>query len=487
MRSSGGVGPAARGGDARAPGACSRARPAERSAPACWRGPRATATRSASTWAAPPATSASSRTARCAAPTRASSTGARSSCRWSTSTRSAPAAARSRWRDRGGALRVGPRSAGAEPGPACYGRGGTRADGHRRQPRCSATSPPDSALAGGVELDAEAAAAAIGGLGAELGLAETETAAGIVRVANQEMVRALRVVTVERGVDPRGFALMPFGGAGPMHAAALAAELEIGRILCPRASGVLSALGLLASDRRRDTTRTVMLAGDELTAERIAAEVERARRARSGRARRMREIEVVCEMRYRGQSFELPVPADERPTRPSSPRRSPPSTRRATATAIPRPRVELVNLRVAAVEPGPEPAPRAASRRGDELERSTRRAWFERRVGRGRGAARRARRRAARAGPCVFELPEATLVLPPGLERRGGRARDRSSPTEACPMSVDRPGRRSRSWRWAARRLRGDGRGADPLGALAEHQGAPRLLDRALRRRPASW
>ncbi len=79
------------------------------------------------------------------------------------------------------------------------------------------------------------------------------TAEGIVRVANQEMVRALRVVTVERGVDPRRFALLPFGGAGPMHAAAIAAELGIERILCPRAGGVLSALGLCASDRRRDT------------------------------------------------------------------------------------------------------------------------------------------------------------------------------------------------------------------------------------------
>ena len=79
------------------------------------------------------------------------------------------------------------------------------------------------------------------------------------RVANQEMVRALRVVTVERGVDPRRFALMPFGGAGPMHAAAIAEQLEMTSILCPRASGVLSALGLCASDRRRDTARTVML------------------------------------------------------------------------------------------------------------------------------------------------------------------------------------------------------------------------------------
>ena len=82
------------------------------------------------------------------------------------------------------------------------------------------------------------------------------------------MVRALRVVTVERGVDPRGFALLPFGGAGPMHAAAIAAELGIETILCPRAGGVLSALGLCASERRRDTARTVMLSGAELSAER---------------------------------------------------------------------------------------------------------------------------------------------------------------------------------------------------------------------------
>src|SRR5262249_31065980 len=83
-------------------------------------------------------------------------------------------------------------------------------------------------------------------------------AEGIVRVDNQEMVRAMRVMTVERGVDPRGFALLPFGGAGPMHAAALAGELELSRIVCPRASGVLSALGLIAAGRRRDTARTVL-------------------------------------------------------------------------------------------------------------------------------------------------------------------------------------------------------------------------------------
>ena len=128
---------------------------------------------------------------------------------------------------------------------------------------CSATWLPDSDLAGGVALDAEAARGARRrARRASSASSEIETAEGIVRVANQEMVRALRVVTVERGVDPRGYALLPFGGAGPMHAAALAEELEISRIVCPRASGVLSALGLIAAGRRRDTARTVLLSGD---------------------------------------------------------------------------------------------------------------------------------------------------------------------------------------------------------------------------------
>src|SRR5213078_4327513 len=132
---------------------------------------------------------------------------------------------------------------------------------------------PASSLAGGVELDAAAAEAALGRLGAGLGLDALDTAEGIVRVANQEMIRALRVVTVERGVDPRRYALLPFGGAGPMHAAALAEQLEITRLVCPLASGVLSALGLIAAGRRRDTARTVLIAPGEITAERVAAEV----------------------------------------------------------------------------------------------------------------------------------------------------------------------------------------------------------------------
>jgi N-methylhydantoinase A len=314
------------------------------------------------------------------------------------------------WRDAGGALRVGPRSAGAEPGPACYGRGGT-------EPAVTDANlllgylSPESDLAGGVRLDDEAARRAVAALGAELGLSEVEAAEGIVRVANQEMIRALRVVTVERGVDPRGYALLPFGGAGPMHAAALAAELEISRIVCPRASGVLSALGLIAAGRRRDTARTVLLSGAEITAERIADEVDELSRPLLAGLHDAR-LEVVYELRYRGQAFELPVPGppDPDPSRLAEDFAGEHEARYGYRD--PEGQLELVTIRVAAFEPGPEPKPRAAeASEPEESEREARFAgdWLSTRVLRGEPAAG-----FAAEGPCVFELPEATLVLPPG-------------------------------------------------------------------------
>ena len=221
------------------------------------------------------------------------------------------------WRDRGGALRVGPRSAGAEPGPACYGRGGERADGHRRQPAARQPRRRLAARRRGRARRRRRRRARSAGSPSRSASTSCETAEGIVRVANQEMVRALRVVTVERGVDPRRFALLPFGGAGPMHAAAIAAELGIGRVVCPRAGGVLSALGLCASDRRRDTARTVMLAGEELSAERIAAEVARAdrRRRRGPRRGPSRRSSTSCATRARRSSCRCR--GRPSPTRPS--------------------------------------------------------------------------------------------------------------------------------------------------------------------------
>jgi N-methylhydantoinase A len=319
------------------------------------------------------------------------------------------------WRDRGGALRVGPRSAGAEPGPACYDRGGT-------EPTVTDANlllgnlAGDSRLAGGVALDAEAAAAAVRGLGDALGLGELETAEGIVRIANQEMVRALRVVTVERGLDPRRFALLPFGGAGPMHAAAIAAELGIERILCPRAGGVLSALGLCASDRRRDTTRTVMLEGPELSAARIAAEVGELIAGLVAEDLPDAEPEVVYEMRYAGQAFELPVPGPPDPDPDDLVEGFERAHEDLYGHRDPDGTVVLVHIGVAMVSPGPRPRPAAAGGASpEEGSRSVRFGgdWATTPVLRGEpGAGTEAE------GPVVFELPEATFVVPPGWSAR---------------------------------------------------------------------
>ncbi|HEY4996966.1 MAG TPA: hydantoinase/oxoprolinase family protein [Solirubrobacteraceae bacterium] len=211
------------------------------------------------------------------------------------------------WRDPGGALRVGPASAGAHPGPACYGRGGecpTVTDANLLLGRLLEDAP----LAGQIELDREAAERAIGALADELELDPLTCAEGIVRVAEAEMLGALRLMSVERGIDPRGFALMPFGGAGPLHAAALAQELGITRLLCPRTSGVLCALGLAAAAPRRDVARTVMLRGDGLSSERLT-ELRRELLGRASKAlgESPARVRVRHELRYEGQSFELSV------------------------------------------------------------------------------------------------------------------------------------------------------------------------------------
>jgi N-methylhydantoinase A len=178
------------------------------------------------------------------------------------------------WVDAGQALRVGPESAGAHPGPACYGRGGTRptvTDANLLLGRLPAELP------GGIVLDREAAERAMGKL----------DPAAVVEVVNAEMLRALRVVSVERGHDPRDFALVAFGGAGPLHACALAEQLGIDTVLVPAAAGVLSALGLVASDERRDHVRSYVRLLEE------AGELP---------------PEGEADLRYRGQSFELTVP-----------------------------------------------------------------------------------------------------------------------------------------------------------------------------------
>jgi N-methylhydantoinase A len=224
------------------------------------------------------------------------------------------------------------------------------------------------------------------------------------------MLRALRVVTVERGVDPRRFALMPFGGAGPMHAAALAAELEIDRILVPRAGGVLSALGMIASDRRRDTARTVMLTGPDLTAGRISEAIGSLRET-IGEGMEDAEVEVTYELRYAGQSFELPVAAAVDADSGELRERFAAEHEERYGYRDPDSDIELVNLRLALSLPGARPEPRASP---GTLERTTRIArfggeWVGAEVLRGEPPAGE-----AAGGPCIFELPETTLVLPAG-------------------------------------------------------------------------
>lgn len=182
------------------------------------------------------------------------------------------------WVDAGGALRVGPESAGAEPGPACYGSGGLRptvTDANLLLGRIPGR------LAGGLELDRAAA---------ERALAAVDPA-DVVAVVNAEMLRALRVVSVERGRDPRGLALVAFGGAGPLHACDLADGLGMTTVLVPEAAGVLSALGLAVGDERRDHVRSEV---------RPLADVDDL------------PAEGEADLRYRGQSFELTVPLGAR-------------------------------------------------------------------------------------------------------------------------------------------------------------------------------
>jgi N-methylhydantoinase A/oxoprolinase/acetone carboxylase beta subunit len=276
------------------------------------------------------------------------------------------------WRDAGGALRVGPRSAGAMPGPAAYGRGGgepTVTDANVVLGHLDVERP----LAGGVRLDAGAAERAVAGLARELGLSDARACAeGILRVANTEMVRALRVVTVERGIDPRRFALLAFGGAGPLHAAAIADELGIARIVVPRAAGVLSALGLAAAERRRDRAESVLLRGEALT--------DDALRELAGDA-----DEVTWDARYAGQSHELAL-RDVEPRADALRRAFADAHRERYGYADEDAEVELVTVRTARVEAGPDVEWSAGDDGGRE----------------------------AFSGPARIDLPESTLVVPAG-------------------------------------------------------------------------
>jgi N-methylhydantoinase A len=318
------------------------------------------------------------------------------------------------WRDAGGALRVGPRSAGADPGPACYGRGGTEptvTDANLLLGYLSGDSP----LGGGVELDREAAEQAVRKLADQLGLEVPACAEGIRRVAGAEMIRALRVVTVQRGIDPRRYALMAFGGAGPLHAAQIADELGIDTILCPRASGVLAALGLVVSPRRRDVQRSVLWSGEQLSAEAISDAVsELGQRARDAMHEPEADLNAVYELRYAGQSFELPVAAALEATPEELREGFEREHEERYGYRDSDQELELVTIRVTATTHGTDVELAGDRDEHDTMERSTRSAILngerlEVEVLRGVPAPG-----TEITGPGVVELPESTLLIPPG-------------------------------------------------------------------------
>jgi N-methylhydantoinase A len=218
--------------------------------------------------------------------------------------------------DAAGAFKVGPRSAGAVPGPAAYGQGGTEptiTDAHVVLGRID----PERFLGGEMALDSAAAEAAIDGLAGELGMERLEAAAGILTVANANMAQTIRSITVERGRDPREFALVAFGGAGPLHAAEVAATLGVPEVLVPPHPGITSATGLLTSDLRYDAMATVFAiegavdgaALNDRFAELADQLLERL--ARDGADREAVAIERYLECRYLGQGYELRVPVGE--------------------------------------------------------------------------------------------------------------------------------------------------------------------------------
>ena len=221
--------------------------------------------------------------------------------------------------DTGGALVVGPESAGAEPGPACYGVGGqiTVTDANLLLGRLL----PDRFLGGRIALDRDRVVGLMQALAGQINTDAHQTALGINRVVNANMERAIRKISLERGYDPRLFTLVPFGGAGPMHACELAQELGIPRILVPSNPGILSALGVAIADIVKDYSRTVMLRRADLDRSRIDEEFQGMEgQARTEMAGEGLDVDKMAarrflDVRYVGQSFELTVDYPSRPTK----------------------------------------------------------------------------------------------------------------------------------------------------------------------------
>ncbi len=314
--------------------------------------------------------------------------------------------------DAGGALRVGPESAGADPGPACYGRGTepTVTDAHLVLGRIS-----DEGLLGGrFPVHAERAHRALADLARRMGSGVEEAAEGVLSVANTTMEKAIRAVSVRRGYDPRDFALVVFGGAGGLHACELAGALGIPAVVVPWAPGVLSAYGLLCADAVEEKSQTVFLMPDdrasmEMALSALARKVRATLAQEAGSTSRIR-LERMVDLRYVGQSYEISVPYG-----PDLEGKFHRAHRRLYGHAEREARVEVVNVRARGLRSNPEPPPLGG--RGGEAKIAARagRVWW-------RGARRKATIVARDslgpgellAGPAVVVEYSATTFVPPG-------------------------------------------------------------------------
>jgi N-methylhydantoinase A/oxoprolinase/acetone carboxylase beta subunit len=330
------------------------------------------------------------------------------------------------WIDAAGGLRVGPRSAGAEPGPACYGRGGDEATVTDASVVLGYLNP--ARFAGGtLALDVAAAERAVAAVGRRLGVDAVTAAAGIHRVVNARMADQIRLVTIKRGYDPRQFALVVLGGAGPVHGAALAAEMGMAEVLVPEAPGVLAAFGLLAAAIEHHHARTLQApteAADLDAINRCLGELDAAGRARmreEGVPAEAVRVAYAADMRYVGQAYELEVPIPAPVTRERLPEilvAFHAVHERVYGYGRPQQPAEFVNFRAVHTYPLPRPAVTPAAPSAGSLADARlgeRPAYF--------GAFgptaiyERARlpRGARLAGPAIVEQSDTTTVIPPGV------------------------------------------------------------------------
>jgi N-methylhydantoinase A len=330
--------------------------------------------------------------------------------------------------DAGGFLRVGPRSVGAVPGPVCYGRGGITpavTDANLVLGRLN----PAGLLGGRVPLHLDRAAEALrAAVAAPKGLSPVEAARGVLEVVNSNMVRALRVVSVERGWDPRDFTLVAFGGAGPLHACDLGRELDVRRVLVPPAPGVLCAMGLLVADLRSDASRTYLRSAARVSGAEVSgwfADVrDQAQRAMAvPLGTRVEELRWL-DMRYAGQNYELRIPVATEPLSDEDlglvVKRFHEAHRRRHGYEAPEADVQLVNVRVALrVPPQPLPALSRPDAARVPSPVATREVFFGEV---GRFVPTPVYQRATLpggfpvAGPLVVEQMDSTIIVPPDVK-----------------------------------------------------------------------